>query len=190
MALNDPDTINALNSLQQQISNLVAAQRNFRRDDSFSPNAQDPYVVNGPRDWYSYTATVLSANFAAGATAQATISIEADSYFYFNALSYTADLAGAALTESTNIIPLASLVILDTGSGRQLMAQPAPLPSIAGDGKRPYRLPKPRRFAPTSQIVLTLVNYSAASAYNLRVTFHGFKVYTQAAIAVNGPVGQ
>ena len=185
----DQATIDALNSLQAQIQGLQAGNRNRVREDSFAPSATDPYVVSGPRDWYSYTATVPSASFGAAATYQATISIEADSYFYLNALSYQADIAGGALTESTNVLPIATVVILDTGSGRQLMAQPASLVAIAGDGKRPYRLPKPRRFAPTSQIVLTFVNLSAATAYNIRFTLHGFKVYSQQAIGANGPIG-
>jgi hypothetical protein len=185
----DAQTQQILQQMQTQIGQLQSALGRQQRDSAFAPSSNDPYVVPGPRDFYSYTVLVPTASFAAAATYQATISVEADSYFYANALSYCADIAAAALTESTNVIPLATLTILDTGSGRQLMAQPVALGAIAGDGKRPYRLPKPRRFAPTSQIILTFVNYSAATAYNIRFTIHGFKVYAQQNVAMTGPVG-
>jgi hypothetical protein len=123
-----------------------------------------------------------------GTTAVGTYQIEADSYFYLNSLSYQADTALANLTDSTNIVPLVTVVIFDSGSGRQLMANPVPLNCIAGYNGAPYRLPKPRRFAPTAQITVTFVNYSAI-AYNITLTLTGFKVYAQQAIAVNGPVG-
>ncbi len=69
------------------------------------------------------------------------------------------------------------------------MANPVPLNCICGYNGLPFRLPKPRRFAPTSQITVTLTNYSAATAYNLSLCLSGFKVYASQAIAVNGPVG-
>jgi hypothetical protein len=115
--------------------------------------------------------------------------IEADSYFYMNAFSYTADVAGAALTESTNVIPLVSIILNDSASGRNLMANAVPLPSIFGDGKRPFRLPKPRRVAPTAQITATLTNYSAGTTYDLWVTLSGFKVYANQQITSTGPIG-
>lgn len=183
----DAQTQQFFAQMQAQINNLSAQLRKNQRESVYAPSSNDPYVVPGPRDFYSYTAPILA--LAAGATAPATIAIEADSFFYMNAMSYQADVAAGALTESTNIIPLVTLTILDTGSGRQLMAQPVPMGAIMGDGKRPFRLPKPRRFAPTSQIILTAVNYSAATAYNLRITISGFKVYSQIQIAANGPVG-
>jgi hypothetical protein len=61
--------------------------------------------------------------------------------------------------------------------------------AIMGDGKRPFRLPKPRRFAPTSQIICTFVNYSAGTAYHMAVTLSGFKVYSQQNVTMTGPVG-
>lgn len=180
----DAQTTQALNALQDQISRLSQGPR----EGAFAPSSPDPYVVPGPRDFYSYTQRVALAGVV-GTTVAATYQIEADSYFYMNALSYQADSALAALTHATNVIPLATIVIFDSGSGRQLMANPTPMNCIVGEvGGAPFRLPKPRRFAPTSQITVTFVNYSA-NAYNISFTLSGFKVYAQQAIAVNGPVG-
>lgn len=174
-------------ALSNALTNLQAKVANMTRDGAFAPSSNDPYVVAGPRDFYSYTQRITG--LAAAATTSATYQIEADSYFYMNAISYQADLAAAALTESTNVIPLITIVIFDSGSGRQLMANPVPLNALGGYWGLPFRLPKPRRFAPTSQITVTFVNYSAATAYNLSLCFSGFKVYAQQAITVNGPVG-
>ena len=169
-----------LNQLQGQVNSLS-------RDGAFAPSSNDPYVVPGPRDFYSYTQRATLAGVV-GTTTSLVYQIEADSYFYMNAISYQADLALALVTDSTNVIPLVTAVIFDSGSGRQLMANPTPLNCIAGYNGSPFRLPKPRRFASTAQITVTLVNYSA-NAYNISLTLSGFKVYVTQAVAVNGPVG-
>lgn len=180
----DAATQAALNSLQSQVNQVM----NAKQGDSFAPGSANPYIVPGPRDFYSYTQRVAMAA-AVGNTQGMTFQIEADSYFYLNALSYQADTALANVTHATNIIPLVTAVIFDSGSGRQLMANPVPLNCIMAElGGNPFRLPKPRRFAPTSQIQITLVNYSAI-AYNISICLSGFKVYANQAITVNGPVG-
>src|SRR5262249_14280339 len=135
------------------------------REGAFAPSSNDPYVVGGPRDFYSYTQRAVIAGVV-GTTVPLIYQIEADSYFYLNALSFQADTALAAVNDSTNVVPLVNCTILDSGSGRQLMANPTPLNCIAGYNGNPFRLPKPRRFSPTSQITVTFVNY-AAVAYNI-----------------------
>jgi hypothetical protein len=170
----------AVGALQNQVSNV-------QRDSAFAPSQNDPYVVPGPRDFYSYTQR--ATGLAAAGTTALVYQIEADSYFYLNAISYQADLAAAAITDSGNVIPLITVTFFDSGSGRNLMANPVPLNAIAGYNGAPFRLPKPRRFAATAQITATLVNYSAATTYNLSLTLSGFKVYVTQAITVNGPIG-
>src|SRR5579862_6046377 len=170
------DQINALAGAVQQLGARVSQQG---RDGAFAPSTNDPYVVPGPRDFYSYTQRAALAGVV-GTTVALVYQIEADSYFYLNALSFQADAALAALTDGTNVVPLVTIVIFDSGSGRQLMANPTPLNCIAGYNGNPFRLPKPRRFAPTSQITVTMVNYSA-NAYNVSFTLSGFKVYAQQA---------
>lgn len=186
----DTATQNALNTLQGQIATLQSALKQGPLESTFSPSGGSTYVVPGPRDFYGYTqrATAL----APGATTSLTYQIEADSYFYANAFMYQADIAaaGADLTYSTNVLPLITVVFFDSGSGRQLMANPTPVGCVLGDSKHPFRLPKPRRIAPTSQITATLVNYSTDTTYNISITLSGFKVYSQMAVTTNGPVGQ
>lgn len=183
-AMSVQDQINALAGAIQQMQARISQQS---REGAFAPSSNDPYVVPGPRDFYSYTQRAALAGVV-GTTTSVIYQIEADSYFYLNALSFQADAALAALTDGTNVVPLITAVIFDSGSGRQLMANPTPINCIMGYNGNPFRLPKPRRFSPTSQITITLVNYSA-NAYNISITLSGFKVYAQQAIAVNGPVG-
>jgi hypothetical protein len=184
----DQATQTALNTLQGQIASIQAQFKQGPLDSVFAPSGGGAYVVPGPRDFYSYTQR--ATGLAAGATTSLTYQIEADSYFYMNALMYQADEALGDLTYSSNIQPLITVVFFDSGSGRQLMANPTPVGCVLGDAKHPFRLPKPRRIAPTSQITTTLVNYSAATTYNISITISGFKVYSQMAVTVNGPVGQ
>lgn len=106
------------------------------------------------------------------------IQLDADANFMWIASTYQIDVAGALLTEATNIIPLVSLLINDTGSGKNLMNVAVPLGSMAGDGKRPYRLPRPRVFGANATIQLNWTAFVVAgTTYNIRFTMHGFKVY-------------
>jgi hypothetical protein len=174
-------------ALFSQLQQLQGQVNSLSRDGAFAPSSNDPYVVPGPRDFYSYTQRT-SLTGVVGNTQSVVFQIEADSYFYLNAISYQADVALGLVTDSTNVVPLVTIVIFDSGSGRQLMANPVPLNCVAGYNGSPFRLPKPRRFASTSQITVTLVNYST-NAYNISLCLSGFKVYVTQAVAVNGPVG-
>jgi len=184
----DQATQNALNAMQQQIVTLQNLLKQGPPESTFAPSGGSSFVVPGPRDFYSYTQR--AEGLAAGGTTSLTYQIEADSYFYMNALMYQVDEAAADITYSDNPLGLITLVLFDSGSGRQLMANPTPISTVCGDGRHPFRLPKPRRIAPTSQITATLVNYSAGTTYNVSLVLSGFKVYSQMAITTNGPVGQ
>ncbi len=106
------------------------------------------------------------------------VQIDADADFFWIATSYQVSIAGAAIAESTNPIPLVLLQIADTGSGKFLSNTPIALGTIAGDGKRPYRLIRPRVFGANSTIQLNWTSYVAAgTTYTLYLTLHGYKRY-------------
>jgi hypothetical protein len=141
------------------------------------------------RDFYVYAAQ--AANLAASGQATDTIQIEADSNFILQKLTYLAfdgdlapDLAVATtilltggLTAQQRIIPRVGLQIIDTGSGRQLMQEPIPIPSIFGTGELPFILPNPRLFMRNSTIQLTFTNFDAVNTYDIYLAFIGYKVY-------------
>lgn len=107
-----------------------------------------------------------------------TIQIGDDGDFYCTHLTYQADIAGALLTEATNIIPLITVQLIDTGSGRNLMNDPIPLASMAGDGKRPMRFGRPRVFTRNSTIQLKFFPFLVAgTTYTIQFILGGYKNY-------------
>lgn len=137
--------------------------------------AFNPRVGNKDFFWYSARITGLASTAPTGTSL---INIDADADFYCVALSYQADIAGAVQTESSWVIPLVNLLITDAGSGKALMNNPVPMASFFGDGKRPYRLIRPRVFAASATIQLNYTSYVAAgTTYNITTVLHGYKAY-------------
>lgn len=139
------------------------------------------------RDFYVYEAA--SGSLTASATATDTIQIEADSNFILQKLAYlTQPVAGTAiaanaigLVASQRIIPQVGIILVDTGSGRQLMQNPIPIPSIFGTGELPFILPNPRLFQRNSTIQVQFTNFDATNTWtNIRLAFIGYKVYSTA----------
>lgn len=136
-------------------------------------NFLDPRIDGIDLTYYETTV----ASLAPAGSLPSQINIDAGTDFYWTATTYQVDLAGAAQTESGLIIPLVTVVITDTGSQRQLMNAPLPMPCIAGPGERPYRQILPRLFRANSIIQFNWQNYSAATTYtNLYLVFHGFRL--------------
>jgi hypothetical protein len=141
-----------------------------------NPSTFDPKVNGTDYFWYTTRVTGLQST---APTATGIINTDSDSDFYCVALSYQADIAGAVLTESTNILPLVNIQIVDNASGKALMNTPTPIPAIMGDGKRPYRLARPRVFMRNATIQCNFVSFVAAGTiYNISVVLHGYKVYS------------
>jgi hypothetical protein len=128
------------------------------------------------RDFFVYALRFLS--LGAGGTLTSQFQIQADSDFELQKLSCFADIAGAAQTESTRVLPLVTLQVTDTGTGRQAFLEPVPIPAIFGDGRIPFILPVTKVFSKNASVAVTLANFSAATAYNLRLAFIGAKIFT------------
>jgi hypothetical protein len=148
------------------------------RNNMMAPNIFDPRTDGS--DYYWYVANPTNAGtspLAPAATGNASIQIDAGTDFYWIATTIQADLQGGALEESTDIIPLVTVLINDTGTSRNLMNAPVPIGSLAGDGKRPYRLVRPRLFRANSIINLTFTSYVAAGTTytNLYLPLHGYR---------------
>jgi len=135
------------------------------------------------RDLYVYEAQCLSLALSASVTD--IIQIEADSSFILQKLAYfpTPQVFGAiaastlGLVESQRLLPPVAIVITDTGSGRQLMPAPIPIPSLFGSGALPFILPNPRLFMRNSTIQVTFTNLDTTNAWTVRLAFIGYKVY-------------
>lgn len=153
------------------------------------PDVFDP-SVNGA-DWYTITVDAgnsaapvgAGAIFAAGDTVNVAYQLNKGQDFYLVAITQQAQLesAGTAeggLEESTNPIPLVTLQINDSGSDRNLFSAATPIGSIAGDGKRPFRLIQPRVFRAGAQLTFTFVNFDVSDFEHLYLTLHGYKYFT------------
>lgn len=127
------------------------------------------------RDFFVYATPSIA--LAAGASSSTSVVIQADAAFELQKLAFFADIAGAAQTESTRVLPLVTVQLTDQGAGRQLFSVPVSVPSLFGDGRIPFILPTTKVFSANSAITVDLVNYSAATAYNVRLDLIGTKIF-------------
>lgn len=145
-------------------------------------NFQPSTVPPGPRiigeDFYTYA--VQFEDLTANSAQTGFIQIEADSDFWIEKLTYFADQAGAAQEFQSYIIPLVTVVIIDTGSGRQIMNRPIAVPNIFGNGFLPFIVLTPKLFVKNSRINFEVFNFSGSQDYtNLWLNLTGKKVFTQ-----------
>lgn len=126
------------------------------------------------RDFFVYQVDFLA--LAAGATATGTFTVQADSDFIWEKATYLADIAAAAVTHDVQIVPLVTILITDTGSGRQLMNSAVPIPNLFGAGELPFIVPRPRQFRSQSTVSVQVTSYVAAgTTYNLHLSLIGEK---------------
>lgn len=143
------------------------------------PGMPQQPVATGPskrRDFFGYTLSFSA--LAAAAAAQGAIQIQSDSDFELTKFTMMADIAAAAQTESTRVLPLVTLQITDTGTGRALFAAPLPIPAVMGDGRIPFILPVPKIFSANASVAIQVANFSAATTYNVRLCLLGAKIFT------------
>jgi hypothetical protein len=140
------------------------------------PNAPLPgaqYV----EDLFIYLAS--TTNLAVAASIPINVNIQADSDFKLLKLAQFSN-SHASITnqqQATRVLPLVTVQITDTGSGRLLFSNPVPLPAIAGDGQVPFILPIARIFKASSTITVTFANYDSAIAYDLNLALIGTKIF-------------
>lgn len=143
----------------------------------FAPNQVTQGVPNQPKDWYSYQAAFAAV--ANGVPQSLTIQIEQDSDFWITSLQQQTSLSNATPTEATNIIPMILIMIIDSGSGRQLFNSPVQISSVCGTGQRPHYLRYPRLVRRSSSLQVSVLSYDATTAsYGfVKILFEGFKQY-------------
>lgn len=135
-------------------------------------------------DFYIYE---LDFNgFTHGTTATNSFTVQTDSNFIWQYGMYWCEGTGTltGLTNSTLVVPFATIAIQDASSGRQLTSAPVQVSSMFGTAERPFILPFPRYFRANTQLMVTAVNYDSAVSYNLKLSFCGIKRYT---FAQNAP---
>lgn len=147
----------------------------------FAPGQPASYrIPDRPKDWFSYTVRFTAVTESSSPSQN--IQIDASSDFYMTALTYfaTVDSSTTIITVDTFVVPVATLLITDNGSNRQLSNAPVPLYLLAGDGNHPHRLIHPRLFRANSSISLLLnsINTAQNLTYdNIWINLEGFKIY-------------
>lgn len=155
------------------------------RPQQFQPSSQpgaaggvpmQPMIeTNLRRDFFVYTITFSA--LAAGTTANGSIQMQNDADFEAQKLTFFADIAAAAQTEDSRVLPLVTLQVTDTGTGRQMFAAAVAIPAIMGDGRIPFILPTTKLFTRNASVAFQVSNFSAATAYNLRLNLIGAKIF-------------
>lgn len=127
------------------------------------------------RDFFVYD--IDFAGIAPGGTANGQIQIQADADFELQKLAFFGDIAAAGQTEASRVLPLVTLQITDTGTGRQMFNAPVPIPALFGDGRIPFILPTTKVFSRNASVSFVLSNYDAANTYNVRLQLIGAKIF-------------
>jgi len=107
------------------------------------------------------------------------IQIERDSDFLVQKLAYFInDFTGSTKTIGTTLFPFVTVLITDTGSGRQLSNNPVPITAMMGDGRLPYVLPTPKLFPKSARMSIAVENLESSLNYNdLQIQFEGKKIF-------------
>jgi hypothetical protein len=117
--------------------------------------------------------------FTAAAVLQAQVIIQANTAFELREIVYSWNLDQAGFTEATRPIPLVTLQLQDSGSGKNLFSAPVPLDSVAVLGQNRRRASMwPRIFSPNSAISAIVTNYDGTAVTgSLRLTLTGRHLY-------------
>ncbi len=139
------------------------------------PGLKQGAHVRDLRAFYSYSLTFDAV--APAATATDSFNIEANSDFIWTKATYFADVANAAQTNASRILPLMTLELIDTGSAYQVFSEPQPISNVFGTGRVPFLINPAYRFARNATMRGVVVNFDAALTYNLRLSFIGYRNY-------------
>ena len=120
-------------------------------------------------DFYIYTAEALALGASTGILARTNIDTDAD----FSLMMQTA----------TTIDRRVRIFQTETSTGRSLQDVPAALSACFGDGRRPFRLPTAKTLKQGSSLA-TLIQDESALLNQVRLAFHGAKVFAQPPFAL------
>ena len=142
-----------------------------------NPQFRNPATsVKFDEDFFVYQFPNFTSLAVGGNQTQSVI-IQADSDFLIEKLTFQADLAGVAQNDSTRVIPNVTVLITDTGSGRQLSNVAVPITSLFGTGQEPFILPRPKRIAARSTLQAIVVSFEAVSVPTIRLSLIGRKIF-------------
>lgn len=129
------------------------------------------------QDFFTYVIPITEP-LNADTQTDANVNIEADSDFLCQKLT------AMVLLDDDSVVPLdeaaLTIVILDTGSGRNIMSSAVPLNGMFGTGQLPFILPTPKVYKASGQIQVTVFNVGAANYNAVYLNFIGQKCFLKA----------
>jgi len=128
-------------------------------------------------EFFVYSTGRPAAALAVGGNSSVNIQIQADADFLIEKMTANADAAGATQTESSRLLPNVSVLLTNTGSGRQLMNLQFPLTGLFGSGELPMILPRQYLLPASSTMQIQLVSFEAAVTPFITLNFIGRKLY-------------
>jgi len=125
-----------------------------------------------------YTYTLSFSNLTAGATALQTLTFQANADFILTHAYHFAVLHSTlhGLTYSSNVLPLARVLLTDSGSSQPLMNSAVALQNLSENGAFERGFPYPRFLSGRSSLQVQLTNYSDTEAYDIDIAFAGVNV--------------
>lgn len=143
-------------------------------------------MQNGlPRPNRVYVTKRYSANFAGlvagGAAQQQQIQISANGDFILTRINYRANIANAAQTVSTLVVPQLLMQLTDSGSDELFANQALDInafASLSSSANKDEDEMYPRVISGRSTLTISLQNTEAANTYNVEVTLLGILVKT------------
>jgi len=128
------------------------------------------------RSFFTYVINFLLV--APAGAPSASIRFDSGSDFLWIKSTYQADIAAAVQTDSTRQLAAnVDVQLQSSGSDKNLLSAFTPIQSIFGTGQMPFVLPFPQRMARNSELTVSLVSREAATTYNIRLAFIGWKDY-------------
>lgn len=126
------------------------------------------------QDWFTYT--IASLGLSSAGSFIGNIQIDADSDFILTKMSAKVNTTGSDTSLPLDDV-LATILLVDGGSQRNLMSAPTPIPALFGTGELPHILAQPRTFKSRTNIAITIANYSVGTSYDIYLAFEGRKVF-------------
>lgn len=134
-----------------------------------------PRLRNHARDYFAYSVDFLP--LAANQAASQTFQVQSDSDFLLMAATATARDPAAVGTVFQ--APAITVQLESSGSGRLLFNRAVDFRNIYGDSQLPFLMPHAKYLDGNSTFQTTLTNLNGAGGqdYDVRVTYHGFKIF-------------
>ena len=147
---------------------------------SFPPNSQpwNDQSKYAAKTFFCYESDNV-ANLAPAAAVNLTFNIAGDSDFFWTKATVFALVGGAATTRDADQVPAATLLIVNTTTGRQYSSSAVPLPNYFGTALFPFILPQITLWEKKSTIQLQLTNVANATYSAIYLSFLGIKAFTK-----------